>query len=495
MSRMINLVLPLLILLSGACLVYVIARMFKLSNRNEALLTTVILATALVFQIILSRKTLSLQTNPGAYFGIAESGGILMLPNAKGGFISSIALFIGVLITLYASDYLAGESRYVLFYPLVLLLLAGLMALFLTVNLFTLFLITELITVTASALVAFRQEKAIAIKAGYKYLIMSSLGTMIMLLGVYFVFRATDNLNVFRVMAAPNNLTRIGAACFLLGFSIKAGVFPLHTWVPDVYGYASPSVSALLAGVVSKSMLFVMPPICLRLGMASGELGFILLVLACFNMIVGVVKMLGSRHLGRFLSYSSISQTGYLMFTLGIGFYYNLEQALSAALFLFLSIALMKSQAFLSAGIFERSLGTQDLARLVGVQKVLPLPSYGFSVALAGLAGIPLLAGFTGKWLAFTAAVATGDLFAFMCLAVFMLSTLVSLAGYLPVLVRQFIPGKDNAEKSPGEFGAKNISPGMLAPVIVLSGLVLILGVYPGPWIAWIGQVVEWMAL
>jgi len=143
------------------------------------------------------------------------------------------------------------------------------------------------------------------------------------------------------VLASPDNYTRIGAACFLLGFSLKAGVVPLHTWVPDVYGHAPSAISGLLAGVLSKSMLFVLPVVVLRLGMTRVELGFYLMLFACFNMLIGSVRMLKQNLLRRFLSFSSIAQTGYLMFGLGIGFYYDLDQAFSAGLFLFLASALL----------------------------------------------------------------------------------------------------------------------------------------------------------
>lgn len=495
MSGMSELVLPPVILIAGAFLVYLVARGFRLTNRSEALLTVAVLVSALVALVVQFQGMPAVLDGQNAYYGVDAPGGVLLMPSAQGGFILSVALFVGILVTFYSGEYLSRDSRYLVYYPMVLLLLAGLMGMFLAMNLFTLFLLTELVTVTASALIAFRHNKEIAIKAGYKYLIMSSLGTMIMLLGIYFVYRETNNLNLVTMIPTPTHFTRIGAACFLLGFSLKAGVVPLHTWVPDVYGYASSSVSALLAGVVSKSMLFVMPVICLNLGMAERELGIILMVSACFNMLIGSIRMLGSRHIGRFLSYSSIAQTGYLLFTLGIGFYYHLDQALSAGLFLYLSIALMKSQAFLSAGTFQYTLDTQHMDRLEGVHRVLPVPAVCFSVALAGLAGIPLLAGFTGKWLAFSAAVAADDIFALFCLFVFMASTLIGLAGYLPVLVRQYLPREGRPVSLPVTDKPVNVSRWMTVPIVILSVLIVILGIFPGPWIDWVEWVVKWMVL
>ncbi len=283
------------------------------------------------------------------------------------------------------------------------------MGMFMSDNLFNLFLLIEFVTVTASALIAFRYYQEIAIKAGYKYLIMSSIGTMLMLLGIYFVFRSAGTMSLDQINNAPDQFTQIGGASFLLGFSLKAGVVPLHTWVPDVYGHAPSAVSGLLAGVVSKSMLFMMPLICLRLGINTVELGAYLVIFACLNMLVGSIRMLRQSLLRRLLSFSTIAQTGYLMFALGIGLFYGLEQAITVAYFLFFVIAVMKSLAFLSAGILEFHLGSQNIERISGAGLLLPMPAIYLSISLVGLAGIPLLAGFTGKWLTFTAALSTGD--------------------------------------------------------------------------------------
>lgn len=495
MSGMFLIVLPAAILIGGAFIVYLLSRLFHLSNRTESLLTVLVLLATVTTLFVLYGRIPYLVGNPSALFGDPDQGGIIYKPNALGVFILIIASILGIFVVLFSGEYLAKDPRYLVYYPLIMLTLAGMMGMFLSNSLFNLFLLTELVTITASALIAFRYHQEIAVKAGFKYLIMSSLGTMTMLLGIYFVYRSTGDMRLDQVLTAPDNFTRVGAACFLLGFSLKAGVFPLHTWVPDVYGHAPSAISGFLAGALSKSMLFIMPVICLRLGMTRPELGAYLMVFACFNMLVGSVRMLRQRLLRRFLSFSSIAQTGYLMFGLGIGFYYDLAQAFSAGLFLFLVIAVMKSLAFLSAGVLQFYSGTQDIERLRGVAGMMPVPAFCFSVAMAGLAGIPLLAGFTGKWLIFSAAIATGDLFSIVCLIIFLTSTLIGLGGYLPALVKQYlpVPGAEISFYSAG--GPIHISRWMLAPVASLSLLVVAIGLYPAPWINWVEQVMEWMLI
>jgi F420H2 dehydrogenase subunit N len=493
MSGMLLIVLPAAILIGGAFLVYLLSRAFHLDNRAEALLTVFVLVAVLIAYLAIFTRLPSLIGNPVASFGTNAPGGILYKPSAAGIFILLLSTLVSIMVTVFSGEYLRRDPRYLLYYPLLLITQVGLYGIFMSNNLFNLFLLTELTTVAASALIAFRFHREISIKAGFKYLIMSSLGTMIMLLGIYFVYQSVGDMHLVGILESPDRFTRIGAACFLVGFSLKAGVVPLHTWVPDVYGHAPSAISGLLAGVLSKSMIFVLPLICLRLGMTRVELGVYLMVFGCINMLLGSVRMLGQTLLRRFLSFSSIAQTGYLMFALGIGFYYELPEAFSAGLFLLLVIGVMKSLAFLSAGIFEFHAGTQDMDWLYGVGHRMPWTALSFSIAMASLAGIPLLAGFTGKWLIFSAALRAGDLFAGVCLAVFILSTVISLAGYLPMLIKQYLPERDAFRLADRTDAKLEASAWMLSPVMLLALLLLGIGLFPGPWIDLVSYVIRWM--
>jgi multicomponent Na+:H+ antiporter subunit D len=495
MSGSILFVVPILILGVGAFVVYVLARVFKLSNKIEAIITASVLLATLAVMILSFEDVTNLIDQPDGFFGIADPGGIVLRPNAIGVFVLLIAILIGIFITFYSAEYLSKDKRYVLYYPLILLTLTGLMGMFISDNLFNLFLLIEFVTVTASALIAFRYYQEIAIKAGFKYLIMSSIGTMFMLLGIYFIFRSSGSLGLDLLSETSDLFIRIGGASFLLGFSLKAGVVPLHTWVADVYGHAPSAISGLLAGVVSKSMLFMMPLICLRLGLTSEELGAYLMIFACFNMLVGSIRMLRQVLLRRFLSFSTIAQTGYLMFALGIWLYFGLERALTASFFLFLVIAVMKSLAFLAAGIIEFQLGSQDIDQISGSGLVMPFPGLCLSISLAGLAGIPLLAGFTGKWLTFTAALATGDIFAIVCLAIFLISSVIGLGGYLPIIVKQYLPSPDSIINANKVEKTIPVSKWMLIPVSLLALLVILFGIYPTPWLNLIEKIRELILL
>jgi multicomponent Na+:H+ antiporter subunit D len=212
MTGQVSIVLPAALLIGGAFLVYLLARALRLSNRAESLLTVIVLAGVLISLLRTFIRLPALLGDPGASFGLASTGGILLKPSAAGVFVLILSTALLILVTIYSGEYLKNDPRYTLYYPLLLLTQVGLFGIFMSKDLFNLFLLTELTTVSASALIAFRFHQEIAIKAGFKYLIMSSLGTMIMLLGIYFVYQSAGSLRLVALLESPDRFTRIGAA-------------------------------------------------------------------------------------------------------------------------------------------------------------------------------------------------------------------------------------------------------------------------------------------
>ncbi len=485
--------LPFGILVAGAFIVYVASRGFRLRSRETALLC--ILFLCLTLAALLHLINLELSDPPGTGGRTLAWGGITLQISPLGMYIAIVSIGVALLACLYSAESLSRNPRHLVLYPLILVTLAGQMGMFFTQDLFNLFLFVELTTITVSVMVAFRFQREGSVWAGYKYLVMSSLATMIMLLGIYFVYRGSGHITIGVSSSDTGLFSRLGAVCFLIGLSLKAGIVPLHTWVPDVYSRAPNAVIAFLAGAFSKSIIFVFPFICLRLGLTSNEVGLYLIVFAMINMLLGSARALNQQSLQRFLAYSSIAQTGYLMFSLGIGIYYRLPEALAASLVLFTVIAVSKSLAFFSVGVYEHHLYTDDSKILRGIHKKYRLVALCLSVALAGMAGIPLLAGFIGKWLVYTATLSTGDPWAVAGLGVFLVSTVIGLGGYLPVLANQYrqpIPGIPQPKTQLSDVVP---STWMHMSIALLAVLVLIIGVFPQPLISIVERLSKWMIL
>ncbi len=468
--------LPFLLLVGGAFLTYLVCNFARLSNKVEAILTCIILLLS-IFALFLQGSILmgAAITRPWNHIALIVPE-FNLSASLIGIFVVSAACIVGIVICIYSGEYLSRDPRSLLYYPLILLLFAGLLGMFYVSDLFSLFILAEVTTITASGLTAFRFDQAAAVRAGYQYLVMSSLGTLVMMLGIYFIYRETALLDMAVLAGMHNTAITIGGACFGLGFCIKAGVVPVHAWVPKVYANAPSAVSGLFASVTSKAMLFILPGVVLKLNITSEQMGIFLVCFSIASMLVGVIRMLTQQNLRRLLAFSAITHTGYLMFILGIYFLFGSPQALAAALFTFLSIATMKAMGFLCVGVYEYSFQMKSIPSIKGAFHRTPFIALSFSIALAGLAGIPLFAGFIGKWLIYSAAVSTGAPLVLVGFGVFLLCSILALVSYLTVLIRQFQPADE-----PMADGTVPLSLWMKLPVGLLGVSVLLLGILPSP--------------
>lgn len=500
MSGQIWVVAPLACLVVGAFAVYLLARLvparpsrallrrLKVSDNAilasvSALFMTAALAALLVLSGLVSRANPSAGhgarlpvwgcTEPGCAFLRAEPGAMVVI---------GIALGLGLLVTIYSGRYLALDKRYETYYPLVLLLLAGLSGMVLAGDLFNLYLFCELMSVAAYVLVAFRRQTDTAIEAGFKYLVMGSVGTVIMLMGISFVYREADSLALGASDAGAELWTRIGAACLLVGLGIKSAIVPLHTWLPDAHGRAPSSISALLSGIVIQSAFYTLLKVSLGIGFDPEHLGLLLIGLSLLNMTVGNSMALVQTHVKRMLAYSTIAQMGYMMFSIGVGLRYDIPVAVQAGLFFMVGHAASKGLAFLGKGVSHFYCETTTVAELRGTAGRLPLVSAAMSVALGGLAAVPPLAGFAGKWFILVNVVRSGGVLAYAGLVVLVLNSLLALGYYLPLIASLFAPSPQHAEEGQGDRRIL-VSAWMAIPLLILGGLVIAIGVYPGPWL------------
>jgi len=494
-------VLPLACLAAGAFVVYLVARLLPHRNELLALLTAMIFAGALGALVRLAGLS---PTPPGTSEGLLTwghfgSGGAFLRADRGALMIAGIALGMGMLVTTYSGRYLALDKRYENYYPLLLLLVTGLLGMVMAADLFSLYMFCELMSVAAYVLVAFRRRTDTAIEAGFKYLVMGSVGTITILLGISFVYRETGTVALSQAIGSLGPWTRIGVACFLVGLGIKSAIVPLHTWLPDAHGRAPSSISAMLSGVIVQSAFYVLLKVCLGLGFPAHSLGTLLVVFSFFNMTLGNGLALVQTNTKRLLAYSTIAQMGYIMFSIGIGLRYDIPVAIQAGFFLLLTHAVMKGLAFLCKGVCHFYCDAVTIRQLRGTVTRLPMVAVVFSVALTGLAGVPPLAGFPGKWLMLTGALRSANILGYVGLVVFLLNSLLSLGYYLPLIGTLFArkTSEDFAELSRADFGELGraisdtprsssqiqISLWMALPLLVLGALVLGIGLYPGPWL------------
>jgi len=509
-------VLPLVCLAGGAFTVYLVARLVALLSRGRAVgvanpllaaLTALVLAAALgAWGVLVARTPWVAEVTPELatllpVWGYDRPLGVALRAEPGALVISGIALGLGLLVAIYSGRYLALDRRHETYYPLLLLLVAGLMGMVLTGDLFNLYMCCELMSLAGYALVGFRRRSAAAVEAGFKYLIMGSVGTIVMLMGIALLFRSRGHLALPAVAAFPSRepagpWARLGLACVMVGLAVKTAIVPLHTWLPDAHGRAPSSISAMLSGIVIQSTLYAGLKVSLGLGFPARSLGWVLVWLSMANMMLGNGMALVQQSAKRLLAYSTVAQMGYVMLSIGIGLRWKSQAAIQVGFLLLLAHAVMKGLAFLckgactfDAGKRRRELDTIDDLR--GTFKRQPLVGLAFALALAGLVGIPPLAGFSAKWFLLLQALRTasagtpgtpGPALIYVGIVVFGFNTVTALGYLLPLIAAILGPA----------FTLSNVAvrrvrtaAWMALPVVILALLVIAVGVYPGPWLDW----------
>ncbi|WP_296476101.1 proton-conducting transporter membrane subunit [Roseinatronobacter sp.] len=310
----------------------------------------------------------------------------------------------------------AGPRTSFGFWPLMLLLWAALNAVFVSRDLFNLYVGLELITLTAVALVAI-SGKAEAIAAALRYLLFALAGSLLYLAGVVLSYAAHGTLDISLLAArtaVPGDALALGL--MTAGLLVKTALFPFHVWLPPAHSAAPAPASAMLSALVPKASLLIL----LRLWFeAMPELAtpvalFTLAGLGALAVIWGGVLALLQARLKLIVAYSTVAQLGYIFLVFPLAGGDGAAQpwaagAWTGAMFQMLGHGLAKAAMFLAAGIYIAAVGSDRLSDVRGLARALPMTGFAFALASITLLGLPPSAGFTAKYLLMTGAFASGQ--------------------------------------------------------------------------------------
>lgn len=391
-----------------------------------------------------------------------------------------MAAAVGLGVTVHAFAYFedhapadeagGGRLRRLLFWPLWLFLWAALTALFLTRDVFNVYVTLELVGLSSVALVALAGEAA-ALGAAARYLVLALTGSLAYLLGVGLLYAAHGTLDAdgLRAALAPGLVASAAGALVTGGLAVKAALFPLHGWLPPAHAGAPSPVSAALSALVVKASFYlllrwhgeVLPP-----GLTDGA-AQALGVLGALAILWGSVQALRQPRLKQVIAYSTVAQLGYLFLYFPLSRELGAGPALAGAALFAVAHALAKAALFLAAGAVLHALPGDRLEHLRGLGARMPLTTATLVLASASLLAIPPTGGFAGKWFLLTAAVTTGRWW----WAVVMLAGGLLAAGYVfRVLQFAISPAEDEAPaRAPL---AMELSAFSLAAAAVLVGLV-----------------------
>ncbi len=474
--------IPLLFLGCMAVFIFLAARSLKITNVSMALLAA--LSFLLVFFYMIFESQL-LQMANHSFNGIPNSLTSLFSSTAfyeyepGAFFISLITFSLAFLVSIYCAEYLNLDHRQHAFYPLLILMICGLTGMLFSANLMVLYLFCELMSICAYALVAFRRRTDTAIEAGFKYLMMGSVASIVILLGITLLFLAYGSINITDMQGSTSWPAQIGVLMFFAGFCLKSALVPMHTWLPDAHGRAPSSISAILSGILVQGTFYVMLKITLSLGFDHVLLGTILLCLSLLNIMVGNLMGLVQSHTKRLLGYSTIAQMGYIVLCMAVGLRNNLVLALQSGFFIIFAHAVSKSLAFLTKGVFHYYVNASEIKHLQRASSLPLFPSVAFGLSIISLSALPPFPGFTGKWFALTSFFTSADKITVLSALVFLAGSLVAFGYYFPLLLILFSKPQKQVQDENEKRIQKKISLWMSMPIAALVISILFVSVVP----------------
>lgn len=417
--------------------------------------------------------------------GSAGGGAPLGIELAADGLSALMVLMtatVGLGVTVHAFAYFedhgpaeppgAASLRRLLFWPLWLFLWAALAALFLSNDVFNVYVTLELVGLSAVGLITIAGDRA-ALGAAARYLVLALAGSLLYLLGVGLLYAATGTLDVDGLRAAlrPGLVATAAGALVFAGLAVKAALFPLHGWLPPAHGSAPSPVSAVLSALVVKAAFYlllrwttaILPPESLP--RAEALLG----LLGAGAILWGSLQALRQEQLKQVIAYSTVAQLGYLFLFFPLSRGLGAGPALAGAATFALAHALAKSALFLAAGSILHALPSDRLDRLGGLGARMPLTASALGLASVSIVALPPSGGFAGKWFLLGAAVRAG---AWGWVAVMVVGGLLAVAYTLRVMER--LVATDPEEGTPAHAPAP-----MQLAALALAGAALLVGVAP----------------
>ena len=438
---------------------------------------------ALALEAVLAANALFLPERELVLFSMTETLTIALKLDGISKLFMAIAAFGFLLTGVYAFRYLEHEEKDDRFFCFYLLSLAALMGMDFSRNLVTMYLFFEMITLLSMPLVLFDRTEE-AVRGALKYLFYSVAGAFLALGCIFFLSRycvslefvAGGNLDMEKA-AGHETLLRIVVFLGVVGFGAKAGMYPLHGWLPTAHPVAPAPASAVLSGIIAKAgVLAIIRVIYFSVGadfLRGTWVQQTLLALALLTVFMGSMMAYREKVFKKRLAYSSVSQISYAL----VGLFFLTPQSALGGLLHVLFHAVIKVCLFLVAGSFIHNTGKHRVEEFVGFGKSMPKTLWGFTFAALALIGIPPASGFVSKWYLALGALDSGmGIYTWLAPVVLLISALLTAGYLLPITVSGFFPGKDAVLPERNDEGGW----AMVAPIWILAGLTLILGLCAG---------------
>jgi hydrogenase-4 component B len=387
-------------------------------------------------------------------------------------------------------DHDPAPNRVLPFFPAYL---AGMNLVVLADDAFSFLLCWEFMSLASWALVMAHHREAGTARAGYIYLLMASFGTLALLLAFGLLAGPAGGYGFAAIRAAQHTpyVATLVLILMLLGAGSKAGLVPLHVWLPLAHPAAPSHVSALMSGVMTKVAIYGFIRVIFDLlGQPSWSASVVVLFLGGITAVMGILYAMMERDLKRLLAYSTIENVGIIFVSLGLALAFQANGlklaaalAFSAALFHVLNHSFFKSLLFFGAGAVLTSTGERDMEKLGGLIHRMPFTSFAFLVGCVAISALPPFNGFVSEWLIFQAVLQSPELpqWALKIMVPAVGATLAlaaALAG--ACFVKAFGVTFLGRARSPAAEAAHEVDRYSLSAMFILATLCLLAGILPG---------------
>lgn len=409
--------------------------------------------------------------------------GITLVADLFSALMLMISAVMGMAAAIYSLSSMDEAREHFGYYPLLHILLMGVNGAFLTGDIFNMFVWYEVMLMASFVLMALGGERA-QLEGALKYVTMNLIASMLFLAAVGILYGITGALNMADLALRVNGyalddprhgLMNAVSILFLIAFGLKAAIFPLFSWLPASYHTPPIAVTIILSALLTKVGVYSLIRVFTLIFVTDADFTHtLILVLAGFTMVTGVLGAVAQMEVRRLLSFHIVSQIGYLLMGLGV----FTAPALAAAIFFMLHVILAKSALFMVSGAAQRLLGTYDLKYSGGLYQSAPLLAALFLIPALALAGMPPFSGFFAKLALVQAGLDAGQ---FTIVGVSLAVSILTLFSMTKIWAEAYWKRKPD-DKEPDSSAARGAGwLQLVIPTAVIGGLTLVLGVAAEP--------------
>ena len=404
-------------------------------------------------------------------------------------FMAIITIILSITAMIYSWAFINEETGQDKYYTLLLLMTTGMLGMVLTGDLFNFFVFLEITSIASCALIAFWTHKAKAVEAAFNYMVVSTIGALFVLLAIALLYGKYDALNIAKLAsnitpATFSFIDKLALILLIAALTMKAGIAPMHMWLPDAYGRSPASISIILVGVTQASLYGVFR-VCFTLygniiQLPEISIGWIMVILGLITMLIGVFMAMIQIDFKRLIAYGALAELGYMFLGVGTGLTVLSNpqlsfssapfalQAMKGGIFHIINDALDVGLLFLVAGAVYYATKESSLNNLGGIARNMKYTTIFFLIGLLAVSGIPPMNGFASKLLIYESVYQLNPILAIIAI----LASIMLLAIMVKVFHSAFLGPKisrfDDVREAPKSM---LIAMGILASIIIFFGL------------------------